>query len=58
MDTATALAAGMVPNDTGSSAGIGPDVRQDQRVRGVTAELGGLKLRDLTIVLGPQPDRS
>lgn len=56
MDTATALGAGMTPNSTGSSAGAGPDVRRDERIRGVTAELAGLALPNLTIVLGPRPD--
>lgn len=56
MDTATALGAGMMPNSTGSSAGAGPDVRRDERIQGVTAELGGLKLPNLTIVLGPRPE--
>src|SRR5687768_12986894 len=35
LDTAKALAAGLTPDSTGTNAGPGPDVHQDQRVRGV-----------------------
>lgn len=56
LDTAKALAAGLTPNATGTNAGPGPDVVHDQRVQGVTAELGGLVLPNLTIVLTRLPD--
>jgi hypothetical protein len=56
LDTAKALAAGLTPNSTGSNAGVGPDVQRDERVQGVTAELGSLVLPNLTIVLSPLPE--
>lgn len=56
LDTVKALAAGLTPNGTGSNAGVGPDVQRDERVLGVTAELGGLVLPNLTIVLSPIPE--
>jgi hypothetical protein len=56
LDTAKALAAGLTPNATGSNAGPGPDVVRDQRVQGVTAELGGLVVPNLTIVLSHLPE--
>lgn len=55
IDRAKALRAGLQPNATGSIAGVGPEVVQDQRVRGVTAEIGTLVLKDLTLVLVPIP---
>ena len=56
LDTAKALAAGLTPNSTGSNSGPGPDVIRDERVRGVTAQLGALVLPSLTIVLSPLPE--
>lgn len=56
LDTAKALAAGLTPNSSGSNAGVEPEVRRDQRVRGVTAQLGGLTMPNLTIVLRPIPE--
>jgi hypothetical protein len=56
MDTAKALAAGLTPNASGSHAGVEPEIRVDQRVQGMTAELGGLVLPNLTIVLRSIPD--
>jgi hypothetical protein len=56
LDTAKALAAGLTPNSSGTHAGAGPDVVRDQRVQGVTAELGGLVLPNLTIVLSQLPE--
>jgi len=56
VDTAKALAAGLTPNSSGTNAGPGPDVQRDQRVQGVTAELGGLVLPNLTIVLTHLPE--
>ena len=55
LDVDKALAAGLTPNATGSSAGVGPEVRRDQRVRGVTVGIGAVALRDVTIVLTPRP---
>ena len=56
LDTAEALAAGLRPNSTGSNSGPGPDVVRDERVQGVTAQLGTLVLPNLTIVLSPLPE--
>ena len=56
LDTAEALAAGLTPNGTGSNSGPGPDVVRDERVLGVTAQLGALVLPNLTIVLSPLPE--
>ena len=56
LDTAEALAAGLTPNSTGSNSGPGPDVVRDERVLGVTAQLGTLVLPNLTIVLSPLPE--
>ena len=56
LDTAEALAAGLRPNSTGTNTGPGPDVQRDERVRGVTAQLGGLVLPNLTIVLTALPE--
>jgi hypothetical protein len=55
IDKAKALEAGLQPNATGSIAGVGPDVVQDQRVRGATVEIGSVVLRDTTLVLVPLP---
>jgi hypothetical protein len=55
MDTAKAQKAGLRPTATGSSAGVGPDVVADQRVRGANAGIGSLTLRNLTIVLRTFP---
>jgi PDZ domain-containing protein len=51
IDRKKALQAGLQPNATGSIAGVGPEVLEDQRVRGATAEIGSLALRDLTLVM-------
>jgi hypothetical protein len=51
IDRKKALQAGLQPNATGSIAGVGPEVVEDQRVRGVTAEIGSLALRDMTLVM-------
>ena len=51
IDRKKALQAGLQPNATGSIAGVGPEVREDQRVRGAIAEIGRLTLRDLTLVM-------
>jgi hypothetical protein len=56
LDTAKALAAGLTPNSTGTNTGPGPGVQQDQRVQGVTAQLGSLVLPNLTIVLTALPE--
>jgi hypothetical protein len=56
LDLTKALNAGLQPNATGSNAGVGPDVRRDQRVRGVTVEVGSVTLPDMTIVLVPRPN--
>jgi hypothetical protein len=56
LDTAEALAAGLTPNSSGFNSGPGPDVIRDERVRGVTAQLGGLVLPNLTIVLTALPE--
>jgi hypothetical protein len=53
--TEKARAAGLEPNSSGTSAGAGPEVIRDQRVRGITASIGTLTLPDLTIVLRPGP---
>jgi len=55
LHTAKALAAGLRPNAAGSSAGAGPEVVADQRVRGVDVSVGAVTLPDLTIVLRDQP---
>ena len=55
LDTTKARRAGLRPNATGSSAGIGPAAVQDQRVRGVAVDIGGVKLPDSTIILRDQP---
>lgn len=55
LDLDKALAAGLTPNAAGSSAGVGPEVRRDQRVRGTTVGIGSVALRDMTIVLTPRP---
>src|SRR5690242_17920536 len=55
LDIAKALNAGLQPNTTGTNAGVGPEIRRDQRIRGVDVEIGPVVLRDLTIVLVPQP---
>jgi hypothetical protein len=51
IDREKALRAGLQPNATGTIAGVGPEVREDERVRGATAEIGSLTLRDLTLVM-------
>jgi hypothetical protein len=51
LDLSKALNAGLQPNATGSSAGVGPEVRRDQRVRGTVVEIGSIVLRDITVVL-------
>jgi hypothetical protein len=55
LDTAKARRAGLQPNATGSGAGVGPDVVPDQRVRGVSIEIGSITLSDITVVLRAQP---
>ena len=55
LDITKALNAGLQPNTTGTNAGVGPEIRRDQRIRGVDVEIGPVVLRDLTIVLVPQP---
>jgi hypothetical protein len=55
LDLAKALNAGLQPNAAGTNAGVGPEVRRDQRIRGVNVEIGSLVLRDITIVLVPRP---
>ena len=51
IDRKKALQAGLRPNATGSIAGAGAEVVEDQRVRGATAEIGSLALRDVTLVM-------
>ena len=55
LDITKALNAGLQPNATGTNAGVGPEIRRDQRIRGVDVEIGSVVLRDLTIVLVPRP---
>jgi membrane-associated protease RseP (regulator of RpoE activity) len=55
LDLTKALNAGLQPNTTGTHAGVGPDVSRDQRVRGITVEIGTVALHDMTIVLAPRP---
>jgi hypothetical protein len=55
LDLAKALNAGLEPNATGTNAGVGPEVSRDQRVRGVTVEIGSLVLHDATLVLVNRP---
>ena len=55
LDLTKALNAGLQPNAIGANAGVGPEVRRDQRVRGVDVEVGSLVLPDATIVLVPRP---
>jgi PDZ domain len=55
LDITKALNAGLQPNATGTNAGVGPEIRRDERIRGVDVEIGPVVLRDLTIVLVPQP---
>jgi PDZ domain-containing protein len=55
LDLTKALDAGLQPNATGTNAGVGPEVRRDQRVRGVDVEIGSLALPNTTIVLVPRP---
>ena len=55
LDLAKALTAGLQPNATGTSAGVGPEISRDQRVRGMTVEVGPIVLQDITIVLAPRP---
>lgn len=56
MDTVKALAAGMTPDSTGTNTGPGSAVQRDERVQGVTAQIGGLVLPNLTIVLTALPE--
>lgn len=56
LDTAKALAAGLTPNSTGTNTGPAPGVQRDERVQGVTAQLGSLVLPNLTIVLTALPE--
>lgn len=51
IDRKKALQAGLQPNATGTIAGVGPSVARAERVRGVTAEIGTLALKDVTLVL-------
>ncbi|MFA5908078.1 MAG: PDZ domain-containing protein [Vicinamibacterales bacterium] len=55
IDRVKALNAGLRPNRTGSSAGVGTEVVRDDRVDGVTVALGSVILHDRTIVLRPFP---
>jgi len=55
LDLTKALDAGLRPNATGTNAGVGPDVSRDQRIRGVSVEIGSVVLQDTTIVLAPRP---
>jgi hypothetical protein len=55
LDLTKALNAGLQPNATGTNTGAGPEVTRDQRVLGVSVEIGSVVLPNTTIVLGPRP---
>ena len=55
LDLVKARRAGLEPNATGSSAGVGPDVNRDQRVRGATVTVGSIALNNVTVVLAQRP---
>ena len=55
LDLTKALNAGLEANATGTNAGVGPEVSRDQRVRGVTVEIGSIVLHDATLVLVNRP---
>jgi PDZ domain-containing protein/aspartyl protease len=55
LDATKARNSGLQPNATGSSAGVGPNVIQDQRVRGTTVTVGNIVLRDITVILVDRP---
>jgi hypothetical protein len=55
LDLTKAMSAGLQPNASGTNTGVGPEVSRDQRVRGVTVDIGSVALPDTTIVLVPRP---
>ena len=54
LDRRKAKAAGLSPNSTGLSAGVGSEVIPDERLSGVSLGIGNLRVVNETVVMRPE----